>query len=227
MMKKIVAAALVLVSLNGAALGADLVAGQSQFDWSGGFVGLDAARAWGTSHTDIGGTAVTDPDPNGWLGGAYTGFNYQMPNALVLGVEGDIAGSSINHRSDVTILGLGGPLPFPDYYSQVDVNWTGALRARVGYAFDRFLPYLAGGVALADVDTTFHNSVSTAKFSDTYVGYTVGAGVEYAVTDRIIGRIEYRYTDFGSKTNTDTAGPTRYETDLSTNELRLGVSFKF
>jgi outer membrane immunogenic protein len=225
-MKTFLSAVAIVAATAGSALSADLTAdtaAKSAFDWSGGYVGLDAGYAWGDSKVDFGGFAQSTPDPDGWLGGAYIGYNFQAPNSFVIGLESDISGSSADDRSAFTVPGVA----TTGVDGQVDVNWTAAFRARVGYAVDRFLPYVAGGVAIADVDTSLVVPGLSQKFSDTFVGYTVGAGVEYAVTDNIIGRFEYRYTDFGSKTNTIAGAPVGIDTDLSTNELRLGVSFKF
>ncbi|EFG9153021.1 porin family protein, partial [Escherichia coli] len=102
----------------------------------------------------------------------------------------------------------------------------GAARLRAGYAFDRFLPYVAGGVAFADMDHTLVGPLEAYRFSDTYTGWTIGAGLEYALTDNVILRSEYRYTDFGSA---DFAVPTGEENkvDLKSHDVRLGISYKF
>ncbi|MBL8578797.1 MAG: porin family protein [Mesorhizobium sp.] len=51
----------------------------------------------------------------------------------------------------------------------------------------------------------------------------MGLGGEYAFTDNLIGRIEYRYTDFGNQHFDDYD----FDMDLSTNDIRLGVAYKF
>ena len=61
--------------------------------------------------------------------------------------------------------------------------------------------------------------------SKTHTGWTAGAGVDYAATDNVILRLEYRYTDYGHK-NFDVDGvDTRNK--FKTNEIRLGVAYKF
>jgi outer membrane immunogenic protein len=111
----------------------------------------------------------------------------------------------------------------------IELNWSAAIRGRVGYAFGRFLPYFAGGVAFGgvDVDAGSANPVFVGSWSDTYTGYTVGGGAEYALTDRIILRGEYRFTDFGTETFSNAAAFTAHDVDLSTHDARFGVAFKF
>jgi len=81
------------------------------------------------------------------------------------------------------------------------------VRLRLGYAFDNFLIYATGGVAFGNVDTNFDcpsgcvdAATARYKISGTRVGWTAGAGAEYAFTDNLSARLEYRYTDLGEKT---------------------------
>jgi outer membrane immunogenic protein len=80
------------------------------FTWTGPYVGLQGGYGWG------GGTIGT----SGWIGGAYAGYNFQTGTNLVLGIEGDISatGKSGAERSQIH---------------------DGTIRARVGYAMDRFM----------------------------------------------------------------------------------------
>ena len=88
---------------------------------------------------------------------------------------------------------------FPGVDVSGRAKWTGAVRARAGYAVDRFLPYLAGGVAFTKYKVVIDESGDIASDSQSLTGWTVGAGVEYAFTDQLMGRFEYRYTDFGEQ----------------------------
>ncbi|MCK1975216.1 outer membrane beta-barrel protein, partial [Bacillus safensis] len=72
--------------------------------------------------------------------------------------------------------------------------------ARVGYAVDRFMPYLAGGVAFGNIKNSGSiDNIGSFSESKTLTGWTAGAGVDYAATDNLIVRLEYRYTDYGDK----------------------------
>jgi outer membrane immunogenic protein len=205
------------------------------FTWTGFYVGAEAGYGWGdskiTSRFPGGGPLLkSSPDPDGGFGGAYLGYNYQFGGNFVLGIETDFNGGSIKATDGVTINGG----PFPVLQGTTELDWFGATRARVGYAFDRFLPYLAAGVAYGNVTTGYNipvlGGVSGTKDS-TQVGWTAGAGLEYAVTDNLIARVEYRYTDYGSVSQTSPAlvlpPGTRTKTKLSTNDVRIGISAKF
>ncbi|GAA5098373.1 outer membrane protein [Bartonella acomydis] len=113
-------------------------------------------------------------------------------------------------------------------------NWVGATRIRIGFAADRFMPYVAGGIAYGQ----FHDTVSISvkredggvivskNLSDetkTMVGYTLGGGVDFAMLDNVILRAEYRYSDFGKKKFVEE----RLEIKYKTNDFRVGVAYKF
>jgi outer membrane immunogenic protein len=92
---------------------------------------------------------------------------------------------------------------------------------------DRYLPYIAGGVAFAqyDVDNTVVG-ITSRMLDKTVTGWTIGAGIDYAFTDKLIGRAEYRYTDFG-KHRADEGLFDEFDAKLSTNEVRIGLAYKF
>ncbi|ENN91289.1 outer membrane protein [Bartonella bovis] len=108
-------------------------------------------------------------------------------------------------------------------------KWTGATRIRIGFAADRIMPYIAGGVAygqfqniisLSSTDKELNNTSDETK---TMIGYTVGAGIDFAMTDNIILRAEYRYSDFGKQKFAKDS----FELHYKTNDFRAGISYKF
>lgn len=189
------------------------------FSWTGGYLGLQAGYAWGNGYLDqIGGPGFVDPDPDGFLGGVYGGYNYQMSNNIVIGAELDIVYANVDGSGEI-FLAPGSPSGFE---ATEELNWSGAARLRLGYAVDRFLPYIAGGVAFGDVEV--RSSQGGPSFSDTFTGWTIGLGLDYAVTDNLLLRGEYRYTDFGSESF---GNPVNADVDLKTNEVRVGIAYKF
>lgn len=185
------------------------------FTWTGGYIGGQVGYAWGNGHAEDTLGATTDPDPDGFLGGVYIGYNHQLSNNVVIGGELDVVYANVEGTADV----FEGGIPVAEYTQELE--WSGAARVRLGYAVDRFLPYLAGGVAFGKIEGG--NPGSPEEFSDTYTGWTIGAGTEYAFTDNLIGRVEYRYTDFGEESFQDGV----VNQDLSTNEVRFGIAYKF
>ena len=56
---------------------------------------------------------------------------------------------------------------------------------------------------------------------DTLSGWTIGAGVDYAFTNNVFGRLEYRYNDYGSA---DLLG---LDGDFDQHVVMIGVGYKF
>jgi outer membrane immunogenic protein len=188
------------------------------FDWTGFYVGAQAGYMWGdvsAPYGAVGGPFDSDQDDfdqDGFVGGVHIGYNAQF-NQIVVGLEADAEFSGVEGDDD----GSGGDV------NGLDHNWMGSVRARLGFAFDNFLPYVTGGVAFLDAD-------ATAPVDDddvTFVGWTVGAGLEYAITQNWSVRAEYRYTDFGSeRVSFPDDG---YDENLSPelHAVRVGVSYRF
>ena len=203
------------------------------FSWTGGYLGGQVGYGWGksrfSSYDDEDGPFALNTKPDGFLGGLYAGYNFDMGNNVVLGVDGDITYNNLKDSASI----------FDE--DQVEVasiesklRWSGAVRARAGYAVDRFLPYIAGGVAFGSVKNSAtgigdDDNIYTVSQSKTLTGWTAGAGVDYAATDNVILRLEYRYTDYGRKNFS--AGNDDFGLDarnkFKTNEIRLGVAYKF
>ncbi|EJF78313.1 outer membrane protein [Bartonella birtlesii] len=115
-------------------------------------------------------------------------------------------------------------------------KWFGATRVRVGFSVDRMMPYITGGVAYTQLRNIIASAEDTAAKSrtvdlsdwvcdekKTMVGYTLGGGVDFAMTDNVIVRAEYRYSDFGKKK----FGYDKVEMSYKTNDFRVGVAYKF
>lgn len=189
------------------------------FSWSGPYVGVQAGYDWfKTDARGPGGATTTRPD--GFTIGGYAGLNYQFDNSpLVIGLEGDINYSDARD-SRVTSAFTGAP----NSRIREEMAWTGAVRGRIGYAFDRFLVYGAGGLAFADRDLKARGAVSGSD--DTVaVGWTIGGGVEAALTDNITARVEYRYSDYGS--DTFSVAGSRIKSEATDNRVLLGLGYKF
>lgn len=171
------------------------------FSWTGFYIGANAGYGWGS------GTGLADAygvSPQGWFGGGQVGVNYQFQNNIVAGLEADVDGGDISGNA----LGLSSKL-----------DTFGTVRARLGYAFGRVLPYVTGGFAWGS-NTLDYGALSQ---SQTHTGWTAGAGLEYALTDHWTAKTEYLYTDLGSKYY-DIVGA---DSGLTNQAVRLGVNYKF
>lgn len=201
------------------------------FSWTGFYAGAHVGYGWGRSRAELvfAPANVVDGsgnvDPKGIFGGLHVGYNYQTGN-LVLGLEADANLSSVGGR--VTVSDPAG-VPRPPNSVTSRLTWNGSARVRLGYAIDRLMPFVTGGVALGEYRVTPNYVVSgTLPESSTHVGWTLGAGMEYALAANWTARVEYRYTDYGRKRYpipTDPNEETRI--NLTTHDVRLGVSYLF
>lgn len=232
-MKRVVTAFAAVLLSGGAAFAAD-IAPASTLRWTGSYIGAQAGYVGGRSRYSEPGYSqpgTMNYDPKGFIGGVYVGYDRQFDNDFVLGGEVDFAsggveGDSLYYNADGN--------PAANSAGRAKMRSSGAVRARLGYAADRFLPYVAGGVAFGNYEygagVSHAGHYDSFSASDTRVGWTLGAGVEYAFSDNLIGRFEYRYTDFGSKT-LDVAETGDWavgnKVDLKTNDIRVGIAYKF
>jgi outer membrane immunogenic protein len=186
------------------------------FSWNGFYVGINAGYGFGTSKwTDtVTGVSTGDFDINGALVGGTAGYNMQL-GGFVLGIEGDIGGSFIKGSTASNCITA----------CETSNHWLATLRGRVGYAFDRFLPYVTGGASFGDIKGEV---ASAGSFSKTAVGWNVGGGIEYAFLNNWSAKLEYLYVDLGTATcgaGCSTTNP--FDVTFSTQIVRGGLNYKF
>ncbi len=222
------------------------------FTWTGLYAGAQVGYAWdrdrvtATSFSDI--EAGEPPDiffaqlsdsPSGVIGGIHVGYNKQI-NQWVLGLEGSVDGTSV-HNTLFSQIGIFSADPdafnspiFATLHTFSAVQ--GSIRLRAGIAFDRVLLYATGGAAFAGVTTDYTSTVPfflTESDSKTRSGWTVGGGLEYAVTNNWSIRAEYRYSDFGHTIDypfaaiADPFGIQSVQHHLTQNQVQFGISYKF
>jgi outer membrane immunogenic protein len=217
------------------------------FTWTGIYVGGQIGYGWGKANGSVGDYFgdyfSSSTTTNGVIGGAHVGYNLQL-NQFVIGLEGDVDGTSMSKNGARFYAPYGG-LATGNVNYNVSHSIEGSIRGRLGYAWDRVLVYATGGVAFAGFNGnacgSFTENATGAWFggcrsnSTTRVGWTVGGGLEYAVTNNWSIRAEYRYSDFGRATQyADSwdypvlgalgAYSNRHFTE---NRVQVGFSYKF
>ncbi len=229
-MRKVLLSAVALAALSGSAFAADLpsrksapvyTAPESAYNWTGFYIGAEV----GADMMNDKGLGFNNHQTNAMFGGI-VGYNYQVNRNFVLGLEADGGGVSGNRYTTGNIGGAfnsyGNVASGSDYYADI--------RGRLGYAMDRALLYVAGGVAFGDVYSSYTNGMGlNSSVNSSRTGWTIGGGLEYAFTNNWIGRVEYRYTDLGKNTYNfanDYAGSFD-RVSASSNQILVGVIYKF
>jgi outer membrane immunogenic protein len=189
------------------------------YDWSGLYIGVQGGYSWVDTgyYTDIPPDLAsgTTFDVDGAVAGAHVGFNYQW-QSLVLGVEGDLEWAGYEGDDD----GFDGTI------DRLEGNIQGSIRGRIGFAIDRFLVYGTAGWAWLDVDYS-RPDFDDEVLSRTLDGPTAGVGLEYAFTQNLTARAEYRWARFDSDSFPFTGGSERTLRDVESHTIRFGVSYKF
>jgi outer membrane immunogenic protein len=165
-----------------------------------------------------------------WTRGLFFGGNYQINN-IVLGVEGDWQWSNLTGNNQILApLGAAGAFPGGPFTISTTIRDYAAVRARLGFAFDRFLIFSTGGLAWGNPLTSYA-LVGAAPFVNqdgSSTGWTAGLGVDYAITDSVFGRIEYRYTSLATPGFVSVATNSAEASSLvPINDLRAGIAYKF
>jgi outer membrane immunogenic protein len=201
--------------------------GPMPFTWTGFYVGASGGFiSQGTTATDIGGMLFPDGTTlnitgTGGIFGVNGGYNYQM-GAIVLGLEADIALSTLDSTS--TFLAGAGPV-----VATSKLRNLGTVRGRIGYAFDRVLVYGTGGFAYGNVWNKVNLQADPnlgGSTSGTRTGWTIGGGLEYAITNNWTVRAEGLYVDLGRSTSAPCTG-CRFGFKNTYGLGRIGLNFKF
>lgn len=186
--------------------------GPPRYLWTGMYVGLQAGYGWGDSrHVDANGVATSRFDTDGFVGGGTLGFNYQT-GQIVWGLETDISYADVS--GSTSVLGFG-------YTSSMDWLWT--VRGRIGLDMNGWMPYITGGLAVADISAS--SLGGAASNSDTKAGWTVGGGVEVKMDRNWSFKAEYLFVDLG---DLSVPTPTPIKADFDNLHIvRAGINYKF
>jgi outer membrane immunogenic protein len=219
-MKRLCAGAVALLALTGAAMAADLPPAPyykgpafvpPPYNWSGFYLGVNGGGGLGSSAWDTTGSF----NLTGGVVGGTIGYNYQIGPA-VIGAEGDIDWSSISGTTNTAC---------PAGCTTGD-SWLSTVRGRLGYAAGRFMPYVTGGAAFGNINAS---TPGLPGASTTNAGWTIGAGLEFAIVGRWTAKAEYLYVDLG-KFNCGpgcSAGAAVDNVSFATNLIRGGINYRF
>jgi outer membrane immunogenic protein len=188
------------------------------YNWTGFYAGINGGYGWGRSSWSdpAAGADSGNFSTRGGLIGGQLGYNWQT-GPVVLGIETDADWMNLKGS------GTGGVCATDGGGScQTQQSWVGTTRARIGYAFDRWLPYITGGVAYGNIKAT----QPTGTSSSTKTGWTAGGGLEYGINPNWSAKVEYLHIDLGTATFMGAASGTPTLSVPVTNDLaRVGINY--
>lgn len=209
------------------------------FDWTGYHIGVSGGYGGGSANylSNIYAFNVAAPaiawnnvpssqGTTGFVVGVQSGANWQLPNNFVVGYESDFNYADVSSNNSSGVWGGG---------LRSRLRWFGTERLRFGYAFGRFLPYLTGGLIYGQLFSNGVDNVGGLLFptnvSKWQAGWTVGAGLEWAVLDHVSVKAEYLYSSLQGANGNGVAFPTVYRTftgdGFDTHIARVGVNYNF
>ena len=258
MKTSVLSGAVLAALLGGSAIAADMpvkapILRAAAYDWTGLYVGASLGSRWSesdwtTTAADFAQPAQLVPatanaayDGSTFRVGLYAGYNVQIQNIFVAGLEGDFAwGDQKKTRSGIPGAFLPG-FGAPDT-SSIRLTWDASLRGRFGVLVrPAVLVYATGGVAAQHIEVSANCDGAVGPWclagsksetdSTTQWGWTIGGGVEAALAPNWLLRAEYRYADYGSFTHTF-FGSTPIDAivadfDVRTHTALVGIAYKF
>lgn len=171
--------------------------------WTGPYIGIHGGYGFGDY--DVSGILSATAEPKGGFFGIQSGYNWQLSQNWVFGLEGDSAWGSISQTNGT---------------SRADIDAMGTVRARFGYANGHALYYATGGLAWIHADTAAAGVTTRDQF---WIGWTAGAGIEYALSQKWSAKVEYLYADFGLR---DVVGGLSVRDEFNVHTIKLGVNYR-
>ena len=187
------------------------------FNWTGFYLGVNGGYGWAKStHTDVAGLTTGSFNQRGGLIGGTLGYNWQMGGA-VLGLEGDLDWARIN--------GSVAGCAFGSCFT--NIRGFDTVRGRLGYAAGSWMPYITGGLAVANIQAGQDGVASNDAWR---AGWTIGGGVEWMFAPRWSAKAEYLYADFGTGaavSYTTPAAALVNANERNVNIVRGGINYHF
>jgi len=223
------------------------IASGAPYNWTGFYAGGNLGVAWGSSNwtagpgisgtTNLFQTIDSFDEAGSFFAGVQGGYNYMLPNRIVLGAEVDATFPSFQgvpsgvNPFAVTVGGISaftsaalGPVDFAE-----TMLASGTVRGRFGYAPGHWLFYATGGFAWTYNRQSLTQVASGA--TDTpflwRLGWAAGAGAEVPIAPHWTARFQYLFTDYGNHTTPFFSGAQPISSDFMLHELSVGLNYQF
>jgi len=180
-------------------------------------LGYDHVGAGSSVDNDNGGD---DQSIDGLLYGGGIGYDIATSGGLVLGVEGEITGSTArNGRGDYTgTFGYGRVRQGRDLY----------VGGRIGVLADPLtLIYAKGGYTNSKLNVLAGSTTQTTDTDFELDGWRIGAGAERSLSPTSYAKIEYRYSNYENGRIEYGSGATSGRFDVDTDRHQIVASYGF
>lgn len=213
---------------------------QHAFNWSSCYGGLHAGGGFGTeslndttgyldqNYTDF---SYASAKTSGYMLGGQIGCDYQFASNLVVGIEGSASGGNITGKSTFGLPGIITP-PGDTATFKASTDFMMSVTGRVGYAWDRWMLYAKGGFAGVNDKYSITDAQYTYDFEalKNRIGWTAGAGIEWAFCDDWSVRLEYDYYGLNAQNvmfldNTISGGSGPESIKQNIQVIKLGLNF--
>ena len=198
------------------------------YNWTGPYIGAFLGTTWGSEQWtfDNGTGSMVKPDFAGTTGGGQVGYNIQFGKTVV-GIEGEYGVA--NARG-------GFSCPNMNFFTcEADTNRMAMLTGRLGLTWGRALIYGKAGLVGGEVTAGTKLNTPTNPFgpilftpplstTNWQLGWTVGGGVEFALTDRWSAKAEYMHYDLGRDTFTTFTGDPGTRVETTGDTVRIGLN---
>jgi len=183
------------------------------YNWTGFYAGINGGFGWGSSNW----SGLPERfDVKGGLFGGQLGYNWQF-GQFVYGLEGDADWTDL--RGSASVLNCSAA------FCRTRNDFLTTARGRLGFAADRWLPYVTGGLVVGNIRAQVPGF---AGIDQTNAGWTAGGGLEFALTGNWTAKAEYLHVDLGSAGCSVACGfPAGNDVSLTTNIVRGGLNFRF
>jgi len=195
----------------------------TSIDWTGWYVGVQLGGAFGSTRwTDPFSQLSDNTKPAGILGGGQFGVNW-MRDSLLFGAEADFAWMGVK----------GSVADGAGFTHRFNSHWLSLVTGRVGFAFSQYLVYARGGAAFASERNKVIDPAGKLADSGTTMqyGWTVGGGIEYAITPNWSARLEYDFVDVPSRgivlVGPPAIGSLPANVDFTIQKIVGGINYRF
>jgi outer membrane immunogenic protein len=163
-------------------------------NWTGMYLGGFAGGSWVDAKYCAAFNGCATTNPSGFVGGAYLGYDYELPNRFVVGARFSVPLGSITSTVPVAL-----PFVTPGETVKGDLKWAAAANVIIGYDMGVWLPYFGLGAIWAKNEVTVPGAGANTD-QELHPGLNVLVGLKYAAARNWAVGVQYNHSEFAGQT---------------------------